>query len=484
MNKQTNRKILHSLLLIAGVGSVAAQSVPKKPNLLIIMADQWRGNALGFMNVEPVKTPNLDRLASQGTAFTQAASGFPVSSPARAMLMTGRYPFATGVPTNCHSLSEPYGVEMHADAVCWSDVLNSKGYKTAYIGKWHLDAPRAPYVNTANNKGEMAWNEWCPPERRHGFQEWVAYGTYDRHLNPMYWSRDAARDDFYYAEQWGPEHEVDKAIGFLNGIVEADSFAMMISMNPPHTGYDLVPEKYKQLYHDLNVDSLSATVKSLIDDPGKAFFKQNVADYYACMTGVDDQIGRLMTYLKERGLDENTVVVFTSDHGDQMGMNGLIGKDVPFDASMHIPMIIRYPNRVAAGVNSDLLISLEDLYPTLLSMMGFARDIDPNQVQTRDLSRQVLGKGGAKPQGQLYFAYDIYKPGYLRAGWRGFRTDRYTLANRYDDGKVVEQRLYDRQQDPFMLTDIATTQPDVVRKIDRRLAAELQKIGDPVMMQK
>lgn len=179
------------------------ESKPSRPNLVFIMADQFRGDAMGCMEKEPVQTPNLDRLASEGILFTDAVSSYPVSSPARAMLMTGMYPAANGVTGNCNSQNTPYGVELSKEAVCWSDVLKEEGYRTAYIGKWHLDAPYRPYVDTYNNKGEVAWDEWCPPERRHGFDKWIAYGTYDNHLKPMYWDTKSGREEFYYVNQWG-----------------------------------------------------------------------------------------------------------------------------------------------------------------------------------------------------------------------------------------------------------------------------------------
>ena len=135
------------------------ESRPSRPNLVFIMADQFRGDAMGCMGKEPVQTPNLDRLASEGILFTDAVSSYPVSSPARAMLMTGMYPAANGVTGNCNSQNTPYGVELSEESVCWSDVLKEEGYRTAYIGKWHLDAPHRPYVDTYNNKGEVAWLE-------------------------------------------------------------------------------------------------------------------------------------------------------------------------------------------------------------------------------------------------------------------------------------------------------------------------------------
>lgn len=180
--------------LVVPVLPLTAQT---SPNLVFIMADQYRGDALGCLGKEPVKTPCLDHLASEGVLFTNAVSSYPVSSPARAMLMTGMYPLHNKVTGNCNSQTAPYGVELPQEARCWSDVLKDMNYRTGYIGKWHLDSPYKPYVDTYNNRGKVAWNEWCPPERRHGFEYWTAYGTYDYHLKPMYWDTTAPRDSFY-----------------------------------------------------------------------------------------------------------------------------------------------------------------------------------------------------------------------------------------------------------------------------------------------
>ena len=116
--------------------AVFPQGNQSRPNLVFIMADQFRGDALGCMQKEPVQTPNLDKLAEEGILFTEAISSYPVSSPARAMLMTGMYPTANGVTGNCNSDNTPYRVELSTEAICWSDVLKQAGYSTAYIGKW------------------------------------------------------------------------------------------------------------------------------------------------------------------------------------------------------------------------------------------------------------------------------------------------------------------------------------------------------------
>lgn len=230
------KKRLNIFLLAFPLCPVFQIQAQEKPNLVFIMADQWRGDALGCLGKEPVKTPCLDQLAREGVNFTNAVSSYPVSSPARGMLMTGMYPHKNKVTGNCNSANAPYGVELPQDARCWSDILKANGYQTGYIGKWHLDAPYEPYIDTYNNHGAVAWNEWCPKERRHGFDYWTAYDTYDYHLKPMYWDTDAPRDSFYYVNQWGPEYEADKAIEYLNGHIDkTQPFALVVSMNPPHT---------------------------------------------------------------------------------------------------------------------------------------------------------------------------------------------------------------------------------------------------------
>lgn len=461
---------------------VASAQQKQRPNLVFIMADQWRGDALGYLGKEPVKTPNLDRLAAQGVSFENAVSSYPVSSPARGMLMTGQYPVSNKVLGNCHSENTPYGVELSEEARCWSDVLKDMGYFLGYIGKWHLDAPYKPFVDTRNNKGEVAWNEWCPKERRHGFEYWVAYGTYDDHLRPMYWNTDAGREDFYFVDQWGPEYETDRAIEYLrnaDGCREADKpFALVVSMNPPHTGYNLVPDKYKKIYDGLDVDKLA--VQPDIQPKGTRlgdFFRKSVRDYYACMTGVDEQVGRIIETLKQQGLWENTIVVFSSDHGDSMGKHGIIGKNIYYEEAMRIPLIISWPEKIKPRRDSLTRIAFADLYPSLLSLMGFQKQIPP-QVETFDLSRRIETGKGAQPDFQPYYRFDVLKQ---ENGMRGMRAERYTFVVDIKDGRIADKILFDRQQDPYELDNIAGKQPVLVKKFEKQLKQWLAKTGDPLV---
>lgn len=460
---------------------VCAQKA-KQPNLVFIMADQWRGQALGYLGQEPVITPNLDRLAAEGVSFENAVSSYPVSSPARGMLMTGQYPNKSRVLGNCNSENTPYGVELPAEARCWSDVLKDEGYALGYIGKWHLDAPYTPYINTGNNKGKVAWNEWCPPERRHGFDHWIAYGTYDYHLKPMYWAADAERDDFYYVNQWGPEYEADRAIEYLenkDGIRQNDRpFALVVSMNPPHTGYELVPQKYKDMYQQLDIEPWCQRP----DIPAKGtadgnFYRRVVKDYYACMSGVDEQVGRIVQTLKEQGLWENTILVFTSDHGDCMGRHHHMGKNIYYEEAMRVPVIVSWPGKIQARRDSVTAIAFADLYPSLLSMMGLRKAIPP-QVETFDLSQWIMTGKGKQPEFQPYYWIDV--PRSTTHGKRGLRTERYTFVVEIEDGKVTDTILFDRWKDFYEMKNVAAEEPEVVDKLWKALKRWLVRTGDPL----
>lgn len=468
---------LWAFLPLCCTGHAQAQDA-QRPNLVFIMADQWRGDALGCIGLEPVQTPCLDQLASEGVNFTNAISSYPVSSPARGMLMTGMYPMHSKVIGNCNSATAPYGVELQQEARCWSDVLKSKGYATAYIGKWHLDAPHEPYINTYNNRGKVAWNEWCPPERRHGFDHWIAYGTYDNHLKPMYWNTNAPRDSFYYVNQWGPEYEADCAIEYLNAQKgKQQPFAMVVSMNPPHTGYELVPEHYKELYKELDVESLCAN-RPDIPAQGTSmgdYFRNNIRNYYACMTGVDENVGRIIRKLKENGQFKNTIIVFTSDHGICMGAHDNPGKNIYYDEAMRIPMILTWPGKLRPRTDTTTMIAYADLYPTLLSLMGFKEDI-PQEVQTMDWSKPLLS---GQEQGDVAQPYYFVQYDQTSTGYRGLRTATHTFVVHATEGQIDEVILFDRAKDPYQMTNIASGQPELVKQLKRRLAHWLTKTNDP-----
>jgi arylsulfatase A-like enzyme len=453
----------------------------KSPNLVFVFPDQMRGQALGFMGEDPVVTSNLDRFARQSLVLTQAVANYPVCSPYRAMLMTGMYPHRNRVLGNCNSQTTPYGCELQESDRCWSDILNDAGYSLGYIGKWHLDSPREPYVDCENNHGKTKWNEWCPPHRRHGFDYWYSYGTYDYHLKPMYWSGQADRDGFHFVDQWGPEHEADMAIRYLENRdgEYRDSrkpFGLVVSMNPPHTPYHLHPEKYDRSYHGKT--SRDLIVRPNVDTSGETKMSkhalEHTKDYFASVTGVDDQFGRILKALEVLDLEENTIVVFTSDHGDCVGTHDQITKNNPYEESMRVPFMIRWPDRIAAR-QDDLLLSTTDIYPTLLELMGLD-ERTPARIQGTSRARLFTTGTGDRPGSQLYLRSSPTDP---LLGLRGVRTHTHKLVyGVHRNERTVH--LYDLEADPFEMENLAETQPEIVRQLSaEELYPWLEKIDDP-----
>lgn len=443
----------------------------KRPNLLFIFPDQFRAQAMGFMKEDPVITPNIDRLAAQGMVFTNAVSNRPICSPYRAMLLTGKYSFSNNVLTNCNTSTRKYQNFLHEDETCFSDVLKSNGYSCGYVGKWHLDAPKGPDADDWRNS---IWDAYTPPgKKRHGFDFWHAYGCYNEHFNPYYWVNDSPPEDTLFAGKWSPEHEADVVIDFIQANT-GKPWALFVSMNPPHNPFHQVPEKYKKIYRDIPVGRLLNRPNVPKGEQADAA-RQSVADYFACVTGVDEQIGRILQALEASGQAENTIVVFTSDHGEMMGSHGLMAKVVPYEESFRIPLIIRWPGKLKPGTN-DLHIGVPDMMPSLLSLMGLDQQIPPG-AEGQDLSEYFPGKKAGGPEFTLYL---VCNPWNALGGMRGLRNDRYTFVMQRDnDGEETGTLLFDNQSDPFQLKNISNDEPTLVKKYKKQVFDKIKNINDP-----
>jgi len=476
------KTVAGGLLGHSTIGKPAARAeTSNSPNLLFVFPDQMRAHAMGFMNEDPAITPTLDRFAAESLVLTSAVSNYPVCSPYRAMLMTGKWPHSNGVLSNCNSRSAPHGYELKETDRCWSDVLKDRGYSLGYIGKWHLDAPYKPYVKCENNSDKFAWNEWCSPNRRHGFDFWYAYGTYDYHLTPMYWATDSARQTPIRPKQWGPEHEADLAIKYISnaGARYRDAgkpFALVVSMNPPHTPYQLVPPKYLDAYEGKTPEDLinRPNVNLKGDTAGGKLARRHMKNYLAMVTGVDDQFGRILKAIEDEGLKNNTIVVFTSDHGNCLGSHEQPTKNVHYEESMRVPFLIRWPGKIKAR-HDNLLLSTPDICPTLLDLMGSAGNIPRETDGISHASLFLTGKG-KRPTSQLYMWVPVGEPGW---GRRGVRTHYYTLMVNKMPDKPIEHVLHDNISDPYQLKNVVDSRTEVVEKLTAELRTWLAKNNDP-----
>lgn len=453
-------------------------------NLIYVFADQWRAHAIGAALEDRVCTPHMDAFAAESLSFTNALSTYPLCSPHRASMLTGKYPYSCGVWTNCKiGLSETVMLKPQEQTI--GDVLKKEGWQTAYIGKWHLDASELNFTSHPES-GAVDWDAYTPPgERRHGFDFWYSYGAMDRHLDPHYW-QDTIEPE--RPGKWSPEHETDIAVRYLQNRNKEQPFCMFLSWNPPHPPYDLLPGRIRQQWEDRELKFRPNVPLELQSDPA---FQKSFREYYAAIEGLDEQFGRLIGYLKTAGLYDETVIVLSADHGDCMGAHGLMGKNVWYEESIRIPFYIRSP-QVRPGTSKALFAS-QDHMPTLLELLGCPV---PESVQGKSFAGIIRGE---EMEDEPEHAFLCMIPGMPEMvagyearglnqkcfGWRGIRTgDALFVA---DHGTVpdapVRWLLYDLVKDPYQLSPRLLTAAD--REAEpwlRILRGYLQQLHDPFLI--
>lgn len=462
-----------------------------KPNILYIFADQLRRQAVGYANEDPVKTPKIDEFSREGVVFNQAVTVSPLCSPHRASLLTGKYPISTGVYTNCKIGAD---IMLGADEISVGDVLKEGGYRTGYIGKWHLDLPELN-VTDAPESGAKNWDAYTPPgPRRQGFDYWYSYGAWDKHMRPHYWQDTPQK---IQVNQWSVEHETNKAIDFIQKDDQKDPFALFVSWNPPHSPFDQVPEKYKEMFADFprefreNVTTDSYTVHTGEEvEGGRDELYEKQKNYYAAIAGLDENFGRILACLKENDLEENTIVVFTSDHGEMMGSHGIMAKHVWYEESIGVPFCVRWPKNLQAQT-SETLLNTVDIMPTLL---GLADLEIPTTVEGRDLSNVIKGENKDEPEVSFMCGYPGRKVAIeafkeagennLEAGWRAARTRRYTyvIHKGYEPGEPVIKLLYNLEEDPYQMHPEEIGDPskhDIAQQLNAALIVWLKELNDP-----
>jgi arylsulfatase A-like enzyme len=465
------------------------QRTPVKPNLLFVFADQYRKQAVGFMNEDPVITPNLDNLAEEGMAFTNAVSTCPICTPFRAMLMTGRFPMSTGMTSNCMPGTD---LELDENETCIGDILKAKGYHTGYIGKWHLEIPSLNRAKNPEDGARDAWDGWTPPGlRRHGFDFWYAYNCNGKHFDPNYWKDSPKRIDI---DRWSIAHETDMAIEFMENHRGDRPFALFMSWNPPHNPY-IAPPEYMEMYEGIDLPGRPNV------EPDEKYRKRYRA-YLAAVSSCDDHMGRLLDYLDEKGFSENTIVVFTSDHGEMMGSHGRYAKSIWYEESIGIPFIIRWKGKIRPG-KETMPFACYHFMPTLLGLLGIET---PGSVEGTSYANLIIGRQqdkatsaviagygnpasimavGQKPSVWALQADSLRKSGvdWKTVGYRGLRTDRYTyVVSRGRKGEYLKRYLYDNQEDPYQLepiTGIHANENEIMQELDLELQELLAKMHDP-----
>ena len=332
ISQLTYRLVLLALILVLGtIARIDAKEGGKLPNLLFILTDQHRRDGVEAYDLTDVKTPNIDRIASEGIRFNRAYTAQPVCAPNRAAMMSGLYPHNHGVLENTW--------DMDTELRILPDLYRDNGYRTGYFGKWHLGDP-----------ARDAWDE-------------MPIYPGDGRGNKHYFEVDG--EMVYQTEVITPD-----VIDFI--IKDLDQpFCAYASYYPPHPPYS-VPEEYEAMYAEIYPD----------DEARRK--------YYAMCTAVDDAVGHLLKALDDNGIADNTLVVFTTEHGHNFEHRwNKHDKRLCYDISARVPMLMRFPGTIKEGQVRDALISSVDLFPTMTNLMGLVAGPGLDGV---NLGNQISGR--------------------------------------------------------------------------------------------
>jgi len=437
------------------MGAAAAPALlgqaARRPNVVFVIADEWRAQSTGYNGDRNVHTPVLDRFARESVDFQLAVSGCPVCCPYRASLMTGQYPLTHGVFIN--------DVELKPNGPTLGETFQKAGYKTGFIGKWHI------YGSPDGNYGRRL--AYIPPEKRFGFEYWKACEcTHDYNHSLYYEGNDPAPK---YWPGYDAIAQTEDACGFMEKHAKVDPFFLVLSLGPPHFPYATAPEKYQKMY-----ESRAIQLRKNVPPDKQKDAVDSLRGYFAHMAALDDCMERILQTLKRSGIADDTVVVFTSDHGDMMLSQGLTTKLYPWDESIRVPLLIRYPRKlrhrtIAAPINAP------DLMPTLLGLCGVAI---PESVEGKDFSSSM---SGAVPPSDAAAFINLPVPitearRYGFAEYRGLRTERYTYI-RSIHGPWL---LYDNERDPFQMHNLCgkSEHRELQSSLNRQLDATLRERKD------
>lgn len=440
-----------------------------QPNLIYVFADQLRLSACGYAGDRLSQTPNIDRLAGESMNFANAVSGHPVCAPYRASLFTGKCTTSTGMVIN--------EISMNPNHRCVGHVLTDNDYDTAYIGKWHLSA------NELGHHFETR-NSYTPPgEHRLGFDGfWAAYNFHHDYYG-MYYHADTA--DKIPMDGYEPDGQTDMAIGQLRRLAGADRpFALFLSYGTPHDPWtpDNVPAEYLARFKDaefalprnyLDADDPHADAWAKLSSEERASIPEWLRVYYAMTANLDWNLGRLLAAVDELGLRDDTVFVFTSDHGELFGAHGRKGKNIFYEEAVRVPFLLRQPGRVPQG-ETDVCLNTCDIMPTLLSLLDLPV---PSEVEGTDLSPFALGEAGEEPEAAFLQGTGATADWSDGHEWRALRDKRYTYAIYRADRQEL---LFDNAEDPCQMRNLAGDpgHAAVLERFRGLLARSMDRVSD------
>lgn len=468
----------HAFLKTAALGGASLAVLPllqrcaaaDRPNIIFIMSDDHASHALSCYGSKINKTPNLDRLAKEGMRFTNSFCTNSICAPSRAVILTGKYSHLNGLADNRSTFD--------GSQLTFPKLLQQAGYETAMIGKWHLRSEPTgfDYYNVLPGQGlyhnpilKEKGKKWRPGnqggEKYEGYVsdvitdvvlDWLKVGRQkDKPFMVMYHHKAPHRN-------WQPHPRY--------GDMYADTPLPETFDDDYNTRSDAAREQAMTIEHHLTPKDVKLTPpEGLTGHDLKVWkYKRYMQDYLQCVQSVDDNVGRLLDYLDETGLTENTVVVYTSDQGFYLGDHGWFDKRWIYEESLRLPLLVRYPREIAAGAVSDAMALNLDFGETFLDYAGVAV---PQEMQGRSLRPTLQGKTPVDWRKSMYYHYYEYPGAHSVKRHYGVRSERYVLAHFYYDIDAWE--LYDLEKDPHELNNVygdpvyAQVQWDTHRELER-----------------
>jgi len=474
LNHAVRGVALAGLAGCAGPGTGLQGNLPaggKRPNILFIMSDDHAAHALSCYGSRINKTPNLDRIAREGARFENCFVTNSICAPSRACILTGKYAHMNGLMTNRDTFD--------GNQQTFPKLLQKAGYHTAMIGKWHLKSSPT------------------------GFDYWTVLPGQGRYHDP----RMIEMGEKTRLVGYTTDIITDKAIDYLETVRDRSKpFCMMVHHKAPHRRWE-PDEKHASLFDGVKIPEPDTfnddytnratpasrttmtiekhlTEKDVKGKPPEGLtpaerkswhYQRYIKDYLRCVASVDDNVGRLLDYLKESGLEENTLVVYTSDQGFFLGDHGWYDKRFMYEHSLRMPLLVRYPGVVPAGTVNDEIVVNADFGPTFLALAGLSV---PEDMQGRSMKPVLEGRTPRDWRESMYYHYYEYPAVHSVRRHYGLRTKRYKLIHFYHH--MEQWELFDLKKDPDELNNVYAdpAYADIVAKLKVELERKRRELRD------